>query len=37
MPSKTAQACNAHADHVRMRLGMKVLSVLHILLLELSS
>lgn len=37
MPSQTAQAGGARADHVRMRLRMKVVSALHILLLKLSS
>lgn len=35
MPSKTTQACSTHDNHTRMPLGMKVVSILHILLLEL--
>lgn len=35
MPSKTPQACSTHANHTCMPLGVKVLSILHILLLEL--
>lgn len=35
MPSKTTQACSTHDNHICMPLGMKGLSILHTLLLEL--